>query len=74
MYVCNCHGINERQVKAAINAGATRWKDVHAHYGCKPQCGSCQCEIVEANAEHGAPAQAGGLAAGIAGPALAGAT
>lgn len=48
MIVCNCNGINERKVQAAIDAGATRWKDVHAHYGCKPQCGQCQCEIVEA--------------------------
>jgi bacterioferritin-associated ferredoxin len=24
MYVCNCNGIRERQVRAAIAAGATR--------------------------------------------------
>ena len=52
MYVCNCNGITERQVTAAVKAGAARWKDVHAHYGCVPQCGKCQCEIIGAIAEY----------------------
>ena len=51
MYVCNCNGINERQVRVAVEAGAAHWKDVHAHYGCVPQCGKCQCEIIDAIAE-----------------------
>ncbi len=54
MYICICNGITDRQVKAAVRAGATGWKDVHAHHGCQPNCGKCQCEIVEAIAEHGA--------------------
>ena len=52
MYVCNCNGINERGVKAAVRAGARRWKDVHAHHGCRPNCGKCQVEIVTAIVEH----------------------
>ena len=32
MYICNCNGINERQVKAAIQAGANRWQDVHTYF------------------------------------------
>ncbi len=48
MYVCNCNGITERQVRAAVQAGAERWKDVHAHYDCAPQCGKCQCEMIDA--------------------------
>ena len=51
MYVCNCNGITESQVKAALQAGAERWKDVHAHYDCAPQCGKCQCKIIDAIAE-----------------------
>ena len=52
MYVCNCNGITERQVTAAVKAGAARWKDVHTYYGCAPQCGKCQCEIIGAIAEY----------------------
>ena len=51
MYVCNCNGITESQVKAALQAGAECWKDVHSHYDCAPQCGKCQCEIIDAIAE-----------------------
>ena len=52
MYVCICNSITDRQVKTAIEAGAEGWKDVHAHYGCKPNCGKCQCEMVEVITEH----------------------
>ena len=45
MYVCICNGITERQVKAAVAAGAKRWPDVHRHHGCRAQCGSCGPEI-----------------------------
>ena len=48
MYVCNCNGLTERHVKEAIGAGARKWSDVHAHYGCEPQCGSCGPEITDA--------------------------
>ncbi|MDG2205628.1 MAG: (2Fe-2S)-binding protein [Alphaproteobacteria bacterium] len=51
MYVCNCNGITESQVKAALQAGAECWKDVHSHYDCAPKCGKCQCEIIDAIAE-----------------------
>ena len=47
MIVCNCNRITERQVKAAIEAGAEKWTDVHAHYECAPQCGCCGVEIAE---------------------------
>lgn len=45
MYICNCNGITQRQVKAARDAGATKWTDVHTHFGCRPQCGSCGIEM-----------------------------
>lgn len=47
MIVCICNAINERQVKAAIESGADNWRAVLAHYGCGPECGQCQLEIVE---------------------------
>ena len=52
MYICNCNGITERQVKVAIQAGAIRWQDVHTHFGCMPQCGKCECEIVNTIAKN----------------------
>ena len=54
MFVCNCNGITERQVEVAVQAGAKRWKEVHAHYNCAPQCGKCQCEMIDAISEHNA--------------------
>ncbi|MDB5437742.1 MAG: ferredoxin [Caulobacteraceae bacterium] len=45
MYVCNCNGIRERQVRAAIEAGATRPAEVFAQHQCRPQCARCVCEM-----------------------------
>lgn len=47
MYVCNCNGIRERQVRAAIEAGAAKPADVFRAHGCKPQCARCVCEMRE---------------------------
>lgn len=51
MLVCNCRGINEKQVKVAVKAGATHWHDVHTHFGTEPSCGKCACEIKQAIAD-----------------------
>lgn len=47
MYVCNCNGLTERQVKAAIDAGAETWMEVHLFHGVRPQCGKCGMEICD---------------------------
>ena len=47
MYVCNCNGIRERQVRAAIEAGAARPADVFRAHGCKVQCARCVREMRE---------------------------
>jgi bacterioferritin-associated ferredoxin len=41
MYVCNCNGIRERDVRAAIEDGAARPSDVFRHCGSRPQCAKC---------------------------------
>lgn len=42
MYVCLCHGINDRQVHAAIHeGGAASTAKVYEHFQVKPQCGKC---------------------------------
>jgi bacterioferritin-associated ferredoxin len=45
MYVCNCNGIREREVRAAIDGGAARPAEVFRHTGCAPQCAKCVCEM-----------------------------
>jgi bacterioferritin-associated ferredoxin len=45
MYVCNCNGLRERQVRAAIAAGAARPAEVFKANGCVPRCAQCVCEM-----------------------------
>jgi bacterioferritin-associated ferredoxin len=41
MYVCICRAIREREVEAAVRAGARRPADVFRACGTSPQCGGC---------------------------------
>jgi len=45
LYVCNCNGIRERQVHAAIEAGASRPRDIFAAHDCQAQCAKCVCDM-----------------------------
>ncbi|HPA39172.1 MAG TPA: (2Fe-2S)-binding protein [Phenylobacterium sp.] len=45
MYVCNCNGIREREVRAAIEAGATRPAEVFKACDARPQCARCVCDM-----------------------------
>ena len=45
MYVCNCNGLRERDVQAAIQAGANRTADVFRHCQTQPQCAKCVCDV-----------------------------
>lgn len=45
LYVCNCNGLRQRDVAAAVEAGATRPRDVFARHQCAPQCAKCVCEM-----------------------------
>ena len=47
MYVCNCNGIRERDVAAAVEAGAKRPRDVFRLHQCEAQCAKCVCEMRE---------------------------
>ena len=47
MYVCNCNGIRERQVRAAVEAGARRPADIFKACGAKPRCARCVCDMQE---------------------------
>lgn len=45
MYVCNCNGIRERDVQAAIAKGASRPADIFRGCGAQPQCAKCVCDM-----------------------------
>jgi len=47
LYICNCNGIRARDVHAAIEAGASRPKEIFASQGCQAQCAKCVCEMRE---------------------------
>jgi bacterioferritin-associated ferredoxin len=45
MYVCNCNGIREREVRAAIAAGADRPAQIFKACGSSAQCARCVCDM-----------------------------
>jgi bacterioferritin-associated ferredoxin len=45
VYVCNCNGIRERDVRAAIEGGAQRPAEIFRACGSKPQCARCVCDM-----------------------------
>ena len=45
MYVCVCQAIREREVAAAVRAGARRPSDVFRACGKAPQCGGCAADM-----------------------------
>lgn len=47
LYVCNCNGLRKRDVASAIEAGATRPREVFARHQCQAQCAKCVCEMRE---------------------------
>jgi bacterioferritin-associated ferredoxin len=47
MYVCNCNGIKEREVRAAIAAGASRPAQIFKACDAQAQCARCVCDMRE---------------------------
>jgi bacterioferritin-associated ferredoxin len=45
MYLCICRAIRERDVDAAVRAGARRPVDVFRACGQNPQCGGCASDM-----------------------------
>ncbi len=41
MYVCVCNGIREKQVRKAVNEGASTVGRVFKAHGCKADCAQC---------------------------------
>jgi bacterioferritin-associated ferredoxin len=55
VYICNCNALTDKQIAAAVAAGAERPRDVYAACGCQAQCGCCTSTIL-AMARQGAAA------------------
>jgi bacterioferritin-associated ferredoxin len=63
MYVCLCHGLNDRQVRAAIDeGGAGSAAQVYRHYDCRPRCGKCVGQVRDMVKAH--RGEGGGCAGG----------
>ena len=45
MYVCNCNGLRERDVRPILENVIEDPADVHRALGCEPRCGRCLVEI-----------------------------
>lgn len=41
MQVCHCHGVNDKQIKAAVEAGAETLRDLHRELKIGKTCGRC---------------------------------
>ena len=59
MYVCICQAIRDRDIDAAVRAGARRPADVFRACGKAPQCGTCACDMRRRIAETIEAAQSG---------------
>ena len=45
MYLCICRAIRDRDVDAAVRAGARRPADIFRACGTNPQCGGCAGDL-----------------------------
>jgi bacterioferritin-associated ferredoxin len=55
MYVCNCKGLRESQVRGIIQSGARRVSHVFEACGERPQCARCvkrMAALIRAEAPH----------------------
>ena len=43
MYVCLCHGVTDRDIRAAAANGARTLKDLRRDLGVTSECGRCAC-------------------------------
>ncbi|MBO1359254.1 (2Fe-2S)-binding protein [Acetobacter sacchari] len=46
MFICSCNGLTDKDVQAAVVAGATRPTEIYAAKKCRAQCGNCVPGVV----------------------------
>lgn len=47
MYVCNCHGITDTQIKSAVEDGCSSFRELRKTTGVATCCGQCACHAKE---------------------------
>lgn len=53
MYICNCNGLSETDVKIAITQdGAKSPRDIYEIHACQVSCGKCVCDMEAMLAKH----------------------
>ena len=45
MYVCICHAVTDREIRACIEDGATSLRELRAELKVGTQCGKCACQV-----------------------------
>jgi len=52
MWICLCKGVTDRQIRAAINAGASTPKEISDRCRAATGCGGCLPEVCRLLADH----------------------
>ncbi len=52
MYVCICHAVTDREIRAAVARGATRLEDLTVALGVGAGCGCCRATASALIEEH----------------------
>jgi bacterioferritin-associated ferredoxin len=47
LYVCICHAVTDRDIRACIEEGADSLRDLRKCLGVATQCGKCGCHVRE---------------------------
>lgn len=56
MYICNCNGLTDTDVKIAITQdGAKSPRDIYEIHSCQVSCGKCVCDMEAMLARHACP-------------------
>jgi len=45
MYICICHAVTDRQIRACIEDGATSMRELRKCLGVGTQCGKCATHV-----------------------------
>ena len=45
MYICICHGVTDRDVRACIEDGAVSMRQLREKLKVSTQCGKCACHV-----------------------------
>ncbi|QDH16809.1 (2Fe-2S)-binding protein [Swingsia samuiensis] len=46
MIICSCNALSDKDIKAAIQSGASRPSEIYTARKCRVQCGNCTSGIV----------------------------